>query len=86
MKEVKFIEGDPPKARRGGGRGSKWDPFVETLRANPGRWALLEDEDEDGWPRSKASGVYRTLKQRYPDVDAITRAEGDHYVVYARIV
>ena len=70
-----------PAAKRGSGRGSKWDPDVEVLRQNPHRWALMLETES----RSKASGVYRTLTKRYPDLECATRStESGGFAVYAK--
>jgi hypothetical protein len=78
----KFLDGDLPAAKRGTGRGSKWDADIEVLQANPDRWALMLETES----RSKASGVYRTLTKRYEGLQCATRSTEVGFAVYAKFV
>lgn len=67
---------DPPPANRVTDESRAFIALVETLRAQPGRWALI-------WPAAKSGGVSMSLK-RY-GLEATTRALGNGRIaVYAR--
>lgn len=72
-----IIWADPPPSKTG--RPSEHQPFVDALRANPGKWARI--------PRLYIGRSSTTsLKKRYPDIEWTMRpAEGEEgFWVYGR--
>lgn len=73
MVEIKWQ--DPPS--RGGGTGVNYDPIIETLKQNPGRWALISDE----W---KTTAPPSAFKQRGCEATARRNKGSKTWSVYAR--
>lgn len=69
---------DPPAAARPGRKGHS-RAFVDALRANPGNWARFGT--------SKSRGNATRLRKLYPDIEWVTRRDGDGlFTVWARAV
>jgi hypothetical protein len=82
MTKLKFE--DPPPAKRAPRR---FDLVAQELKANPGRWAVIAVFDK----RPNANSTARQIRlgltsywQNPGDFEAVSRAVGDEFRVYAR--
>lgn len=72
---------DPPTSATGGRRGKYVTAKVkEELRANPGRWLLLDQHTR------RAAVAVRNWVTRNPGFDSTSRSDGEHFDVYVRYV
>lgn len=77
MSDLQWIE--PPSKGRRGAKPGKWSEIANTLRGNPGAWALVSGEEGSSGSRARAMPA-----DEY-DVTSRVREDG-RYDVYARYV
>lgn len=81
-------EEPPPSARGGAGRepSRRFVAIADQLRANPGRWALIQETEQHGKSGLATHIRLGAIVAFAPcgDFDAVTRRVGDVTRVYAR--